>query len=62
MVSVVAATYCGYFYYQYIKLYMNKFFPHKNDKLGWACCIVGFTSAILDFSVIIADVIIKLSN
>lgn len=49
-------------YYQYIKLYMNKFFPHKNDKLGWACCIVGFTSAILAFSVIIADVIIKLSN
>lgn len=41
---------------------MNKFSPHKNDKLGWACCIVGFASAILAFSVIIADIIIRLSK
>lgn len=39
---------------------MNKFFPSKNDKLSWACCIVGFASAILAFSVIITDIIIKL--
>lgn len=40
---------------------MNAFFPHKDDKLGWASCIAGFAGVILGFSIIIAEIIIRIS-
>lgn len=40
---------------------MNKFFPTKGDKLGWLSCIVGLTGAVLGFSIIIAEIVMKLS-
>ena len=41
---------------------MKFFFPRKYDKLGWASCIVGFAGAVLGLSIIIAEIIIRLSN
>lgn len=41
---------------------MNDFFPRKGDKLEWASCIVGFVGAILGFSIITAEIILRLLN
>jgi hypothetical protein len=41
---------------------MDNFFPRKDDKLGWMSCIVGFLGGLLGFSIIIAEIVIRISN